>query len=231
MRKARDHGQNATRAAIVPAREPRNAAVRQRTHHRRGESLESRGVELEYVLDPGGPLRVRLSWERLDHVQVFVDGVTVHAFTSREATRKGATIPMPEGAPLTVRFRSFGGFDLRRRGVPLPGSAASLGAAGQLLFVIAAVGLGLNLVGLLLHYPLGSRAQALSLLQIPEDLAFFGLAALTVRGSRWALRLAIAIWLLGGLVGWVTWHGKIALLLLLVGTALLARPFIARAEG
>jgi hypothetical protein len=184
----------------------------------------------QFPFEPDGPVRVEITLPpKLEEVQVFVDGALVHTFFGGVTFMRGAAIALPDGTELTVRMRGFLGIDVRRDGKPLPGSAmdrvSSLRAAGQMMLLVGATSLALDLEHLL-HYPRGFP-RTYAVLETIGDLAFVGLALLTRRGARWALGLAVVTCLGGLALRWQTNRGLFTLLGQLLLFAFLARHFAA----
>jgi hypothetical protein len=171
-----------------------------------GYSRVSAMSRLRYALEPSGPTRLELVYEGPERgVRVFLDGAPIHTFANTKDLRRGATIALPEGGQLSLRQKAFGGLDVRRNGIPVPGCDSDvkfvLGTAARWMFWIGGVGLAVD-VERLVRFAYGSPTWLFSAVQAFSDVVFLGLAALTRGGARWALGVGTAMMLVSAILSW-----------------------------
>jgi hypothetical protein len=163
-------------------------------------------------------------------IRVFVDGVLQHNFENAHSLRKGADLALADGSRLSVRMMALASLDVRRDGVPLPGSDSdrrhSLSVAASLMFWIGGIMLAFELETIVrkvnrdLDFTFAG-VQALG------DVVFLCLGVLTKRGARWALGVAVTMALVSTVVSWVDHRGVVSTIWQGFVFALLAQRFAA----
>jgi hypothetical protein len=146
-----------------------------------------------YALERDGERRVEVAWEPFWRTtRVRVDGEELGVVDGREALTEGATFPLSEGGALEVRLVAglFPELRVAKDGEPLPGSPAdpverAQQAAGAVLVVA--------MFSLLLA-TLGAGWTAVFAAGVYGALGM----AVRVWRSRWALLLAIALFVVDG---------------------------------
>lgn len=161
---------------------------------------------LKLPIEPEGPKRLEITWEGLyNHMTVSFDDEHLADVPKDEAER-GTSVRLPDGSTLSIELRGVGAFGTRkelhlaRDGKPLPGTAGdpetAAKTAGYLLYFLA----GMNAL-------CGAVSLSGSIEMLGPDMAIgtlvmaglFGVLGLfTMRGSRIALGIAMAVYLLDG---------------------------------
>lgn len=164
----------------------------------------------QYALEPNGPKRLILSWNMFwKNLVVSYDGVVLGSVPSKKELTSGQSFALPDGSAVQVQLVSgFGSTELRltRNGQPLPGSAADpisrLNTAVGTVFFIAGLNIILGLVAEVFQVSL-LQQLGLGISSIIFGLIFLVLGWFVKRHSLIALFLAIGLFIVDGLLGFV----------------------------
>jgi len=163
---------------------------------------------MTYALEPGGPKRLEVSWKAMwKDFTVKVDDRVVGVVSDPKQLREGKQFKLKDGSTLSVRLRNtLSGVDLEilRDGQPLPGTSADPAtrhkAAYGVIFFVAVLNTFLGMSAVLFQIPF------LLTLGVGFSSAIFGLVFLLLgflvkRKSQLALILAIAVFVVDGILG------------------------------
>lgn len=163
-----------------------------------------------YALEPGGPKRLEISWKAFwKDTIIQLDGGPVGAIPDKKSLEAGQAFRLPDGSTLKVQLiQKFSTVELRvlRNDQPLPGSASDpqtmLKVAYGIVFFVAGLNILLGLVAVFFN------VQLLVQIGIGLGSLLFGLAFLLLgffirRRSLVALILAILIFALDGIIGFL----------------------------
>ena len=166
--------------------------------------------KLTYALEPNGPKRLEVSWKAMwKAFTVKVDDRVVGRASGQKELREGKRFRLKDGSYLSVKLvNKLTGVDLEilHDGQPLPGTSADpatrLKNAYRTVFLVAGLNTVLGLVAVLLEAPF-LQALGIGFYSILFGLVFVVLGFLVRKGSQFALILAIAIFALDGILGFV----------------------------
>jgi hypothetical protein len=164
-----------------------------------------------YALEEGGPKRLGVQWKAFwEDLTVQLDGVTIGAIPDRKQLSAGQEFQLPDGSTLKVQLaRTLTSSELRvlRDGQPLPGSASApetkLRLAYSVVFFIAGINIVLGLVASVFQIEL-LQSMGLGLASFIVGIGFTVLGFLTRRRSTAALVVAIALFALDGVLGFIS---------------------------
>jgi len=164
----------------------------------------------KFSLETGGPKRIEITWRMgWKDIVVQFDGEEVGRIPSRTELKQGRSFTLPDGSELHVRLKeSFGNVELQvsRDGRPLPGSASDpaqrLKAAGYIIYFIAALSGVVGAVAMIFQVEF-LEAAGIGWTSLVGAAVYGLLGFFTLRKSKPALMLAIAIFILDGLAGLV----------------------------
>lgn len=162
------------------------------------------------ALDPGGPKRLTVSWSGLwKNIAIHLDGAEVGSIPSKVELQQGRSFTLPDASILHVKLtQGFANVELQvtRDGRPLPGSASDpaeqVKQAGYIVYFIAGLSGVVGIAALFqvqILLEMGLDWTSLVGAAIYAPLGFF-----TLRRSKAALIIAIALFILDGIVtlGW-----------------------------
>jgi hypothetical protein len=166
--------------------------------------------KLTYALEPGGPKRLEVSWKAMwKEFTVKVDDRVVGRASGQKELREGKRFRLKDGSHLSVKLvNKLTGVELEilHDGQPLPGTsadpAARLKNAYRTVFLVAGLNVVLGLVAVLLEAPF-LQALGVGFYSILFGLVLLVLGFFVKRQSQVALILAIAIFALDGVLGFV----------------------------
>ncbi len=163
-----------------------------------------------YAIEKGGPKRLVVSWKYgWRNFTVAFDGQTVGVIPDQKTLSAGQEMALPDGSRLAVKLsQNFISptLQLLRNGQPVPGSMsdpqARLKAAYQMTYFIAGLNIGLGLIAWLFDVRF-LQAIGVGAFSILFGLVFLALGYFTQRKSSPALILAIVIFALDGIIGFI----------------------------
>ncbi|MBN1920933.1 MAG: hypothetical protein JW892_06790 [Anaerolineae bacterium] len=163
-----------------------------------------------FALEAGGEKRLEISWKGMwKNVTVSLDGAPLGVIPSQKALSAGQEFQAPDGSTIKVQLVNklmTTELHVLRDGQPLPGSAADprtkLKNAYGMIYFVAGLNLVLGLVTTLFD------VEFLQIIGIGVNSIIFGLVFLVLgyfvqRKSAVALILAIVIFALDGILGFV----------------------------
>lgn len=164
-----------------------------------------------YAIEKDGPKRLTLSWKAgWREIAVVFDGQAVGTIPNQKALSVGQEMALPDGSKLFVKLaRNFIATELQvlRNGQPVPGSMsdpqARVKVAYQIAYFIAGFNLVLGLLATLFQIEF-LQAIGVGVYSIFFGLVFLALGFFIQRKSNLALILAIIIFALDGIVGFVS---------------------------
>jgi hypothetical protein len=160
----------------------------------------------KYAIERNGPKRVEINWSGMwKDFNVKFDGAAVGSVTKDELNA-GKELKLPDGSTLKVHLRKSGmntELALLRDGVPLPGSAADpvtlVKTAAGIVYFLGGVQVLIGVIAVAGHVEMllaaGLGAESIFIGVVMGILGFF-----TMQRSRIALGLAMAVFLIGGIV-------------------------------
>lgn len=162
----------------------------------------------KYALEKEGPKRLEVTWERLGgETSVVLDGQPLGVVSKEELT-EGRTFTLPDGSSLRVHFQKTGllgqagELHLTRDGEPVPGTAGdpetAARSAGYILYFLAGVNMCCGVIAMSGQVDVLDPGAAIGALVMAGIFGVLGL--FTMRGSRIALGIAMALYLLDGVV-------------------------------
>lgn len=163
-----------------------------------------------YALETGGEKRLEVSWKAMwKDFTVSLDGKKVGVVPDQKALASGREMNLPDGSTLSVQLVSKlwePELRLLRNGQPLPGSgsdpAARFKAAYSMVYFVAGLNLVLGLTSLLFNVEFLQQI-GIGVGSIIFGLIFVVLGFFTQRKSMIALILAIVIFAIDGISGFV----------------------------
>ena len=166
--------------------------------------------KLTYALEPNGPKRLEVSWKAMwKEFTVKVDDRVVGRASGQKELREGKRFRLKDGSHLSVKLiNKLTGVELEilHDGQPLPGTsadpAARLKNAYRTVFLVAGLNVVLGLVAVLVEAPF-LQALGVGFYSIIFGLVLLVLGFFVKRQSQVALILAIAIFALDGILGFV----------------------------
>jgi len=166
--------------------------------------------KLTYALEPGGPKRLEVSWSAMwKDFTVKVDDRVVGRASGPKELREGKKFRLKDGSSLSVRLvNKLSGAELAilRDGQPLPGTSADpatrLKNAYGIVFFISALNTVLGMASVLFPAPFW-QTVGIGVPSIVFGLVFLVLGLLVKRKSQVALWIAVAVFALDGILGFV----------------------------
>lgn len=166
--------------------------------------------KMTYALEPGGPKRLEVSWNAMwKDFTVKVDDRVVGRASGPKELREGKKFRLKDGSTLNIRLRNkLSGVELEilRDGQPLPGTSADpetrLKNAFGIVFFISVLNTVLGMASVL--FPASFwQTVGIGVPSIVFGLVFLVLGLLVKRKSQVALWVAIAVFALDGILGFV----------------------------
>jgi hypothetical protein len=163
-----------------------------------------------YALEKDGPKRLEVSWKGAwKNVTVQLDGTPVGTIPDQKALSAGQRFELPDGSTLSLQLvKKFYTTELQilRNGQPLPGSAsdpeAQVKGAYSIVFFVAGLNVVLGLVAVLFQVEFLQQV-GIGAFSIGFGLVFLALGFFVMRGSLVALIIAIVIFALDAILGFV----------------------------
>jgi hypothetical protein len=167
-------------------------------------------AKIMYALEPGGEKRLQVSWKGLyKETSVYLDDQLVGTIQGQKALAAGQDFTLIDGSLLHVQLVSkvFNTeLQVLRNGQPLPGSAsdpqARLKAAYAITYFIAGLNLVLGIIATLFQVEI-LLELGIGFYSILFGLVFLVLAIFVQRRSLAALIIAIVIFIIDGVLGFV----------------------------
>ena len=163
-----------------------------------------------FALEAGGQKRLEVSWKGLyKNTTVSLDGNVLGVIPDQKTLMKGQGFRMVDGSTIQVQLISkFYGSELRvlRNGQPLPGSASDpktrLKNAYWIVYFVAGLNIVLGVISAVFNVAL-LQELGLGFSSILYGIVFLVLGFLVQRKSTFALILAITLFALDGILGFV----------------------------
>jgi len=160
----------------------------------------------KFAIEREGPKRLEVAWERLGgETSLTFDGQPL-AIVSREELADGRSLTLADGSELRIRHQKTGLFGnggelhLTRDGEPLPGTASdpetAARSAGYILYFLAGMNMCCGVLAMSGQLEVLDPSAAIGTLLMAGLFGVLGL--FTMRGSRVALGIAMAVYLLDG---------------------------------
>ncbi len=154
--------------------------------------------DTRFALEPGGPLRLRLSSDRwFRSTRLYLDERSLGPAIDRRQLQRGLTLNLPDGTQLTAQLLNpflWPELRLSRNGAPIPGSAADpfevMKSASRVLYFLGAINVVFGAAGLFTKSK-EFGADVLILGVLYSAMAFF-----TAQGSALALGLGAGLYAL-----------------------------------
>ena len=167
-------------------------------------------AKLLFALEEGGVERLEVSWKGLyKNVTVSLDGKTVGVIPNQKALSTGQEFRAGDGSIIKVQLVSklmSTELQVLRNGLPLPGSSSDpqtrLKNAYRIVYFVAGLNLVLGMVSILFRVELLQRI-GIGFGSIVFGLVFLSLGLFVQRKSVVALVLAIVVFALDGILGFV----------------------------
>lgn len=163
-----------------------------------------------YALEPGGEKRLEMSWKRgWKEISISLDGKQIGVIPDQKALMSGREMSLPDGSTLKVQLVSKpwdAELQLLRNGQPLPGSgsdpATKFKTAYGMVYFVAGLNLLLGILAVLFDIEF-LQGIGISLGSIIFGVIFLVLGFFTQRKSTIALILAVVIFAIDGITGFV----------------------------
>lgn len=163
-----------------------------------------------YAIEKDAEKRLTVTWQgNWKDVTIAFDGQIVGVIPNRKALSVGNEMALPDGSQLKVKLaQNFFGYELQllRNDKPLPGSSSEpstrLKLAYQTLYFIASLNLFLGVITLFFQIEF-LQMLGVGGYSVVFGLVFMALAFFTQRESSLALIIAVILFALDGIVGFI----------------------------